>query len=73
MPQREGFTPAPPPPSVRQMTGWLTHPDRREEIHRKAVLDRIPELSSAAERTSAFAEMLTTLDGLRLSNGSPRR
>ncbi|MFB8032208.1 hypothetical protein ACFC5Z_04485 [Streptomyces sp. NPDC056004] len=55
------------------MTGWLTHPDRREEIHRKAVLDRIPELSSAAERTSAFAEMLTTLDGLRLSNGSPRR
>ncbi|MFJ2589992.1 hypothetical protein [Streptomyces sp. NPDC087538] len=55
------------------MTGWLTHPDRRGEIHRKAVLDLIPELSSAAELTSVFAGMLTTLDALRLSNGSPRR
>jgi transposase len=70
LPQREGFTPAPPPPSVRQVTGWLTrHPatlTEEEKLHRKAVLNRIPELASAAELTSSFAEMLTTLDGLRL-------
>ncbi|MGW0275750.1 transposase [Streptomyces sp. NPDC003006] len=70
LPQREGLTLAPPPPSVRQVTGWLTrHPatlTEEEKLHRKAVLDRIPELASAAELTSSFAEMLTTLDGLRL-------
>ncbi|GAX56438.1 transposase [Streptomyces olivochromogenes] len=70
LPQREGFTPAPPPPSVRQVTGWLTrHPaalTEEEKPHRKTVLDRCPELASAAELTGSFAEMLTTLDGLRL-------
>lgn len=70
LPQREGFTPAPPPLSVRQVTGWLTrHPatlTEEEKLHRKAVLDRCPELASAADLTSSFAEMLTTLDGLRL-------
>ncbi|MFD9339907.1 transposase [Streptomyces sp. NPDC060028] len=52
------------------MTGWLTrHPatlTEEDKLRRKAVLDRIPELASAAELTSSFAEMLTTLDGLRL-------
>ncbi|MFF9206721.1 transposase [Streptomyces sp. NPDC014986] len=52
------------------MTGWITrHPatlDEEEKLHRKAVLDRIPQLAFAAELTSSFAEMLTTLDGLRL-------
>ncbi|MFF2127837.1 transposase [Streptomyces olivochromogenes] len=52
------------------MTGWLTrHPatlTEEEKLHRKAVLDRCPELASAADLTSSFAEMLTTLDGLRL-------
>jgi transposase len=70
LPRREGFTLAPPPLSVRQVTGWLTrHPatlTEEEKLQRKAVLDRCPELASAAELTSSFAEMLTTLDGLRL-------
>ncbi|CAL9623472.1 hypothetical protein SUDANB43_05869 [Streptomyces sp. enrichment culture] len=52
------------------MTGWLTrHPatlTEEENLHRKAVLDRCPELASAAELTSSFAEMLTTLGGDRL-------
>ncbi|MEU9388262.1 ISL3 family transposase, partial [Streptomyces sp. NPDC048279] len=34
-----------------------------EKLHRKAVVDRCPELASAAELTSSFAEMLTTLSG----------
>ncbi|MGW5172663.1 transposase [Streptomyces nodosus] len=34
-----------------------------EDLHRTAVLDRCPELASAAELTSSFAEMLTTLSG----------
>ncbi|MEU5324611.1 ISL3 family transposase [Streptomyces sp. NPDC021056] len=71
LPQQEGFTPAPLPPSVRQVTGWITrHPatlTEEENLHRKAVLDRCPELASAAELTSSFAEMLTTLSGTRLS------
>lgn len=65
LPQREGFTPAPPPPSIRQVTGWLTrHPailTEEEKLHRKAVLDRCPELASAAELTSSFAEMLSLI------------
>jgi transposase len=70
LPRQEGFTPAPPPPSVRQVTGWLTrHPatlTEEEKLHRKAVLDHCPELKTAAELTSSFAEMLTTLSGMRL-------
>lgn len=62
--------PAPPPLSVRQVTGWITrHPATLTEegkLHRKAVLDRCPELASAAELTSSFTEMLTTLSGARL-------
>jgi transposase len=65
-----GFTPAPPPPSVRQVTGWLTrHPatlTEEEKLHRKAVLDRCPELENAACLVGSFAEMLTTLSGTRL-------
>ncbi|MGW3951920.1 hypothetical protein ACWEKM_13475 [Streptomyces sp. NPDC004752] len=67
LPQRDGFTPAPPPPSTRQVTGWLTRRSailtEEEKLHHKAVLDRCPELASAAELTNSFAEMLTTLTG----------
>ncbi|MFE4539005.1 hypothetical protein ACFRKB_28710 [Streptomyces scopuliridis] len=67
LPQQEGFIPAAPPPSVRQVTGWITrHPatlTEVEKLRRKAVLDRCPEPVSAAELTSSFAEMLTTLSG----------
>ncbi|MET9832334.1 ISL3 family transposase [Streptomyces sp. NPDC006385] len=67
LPRPEGFTPAPPPPSVRLVTGWLTwHPatlTEEEKLHRKVVLDHCPVLASAAELTSSFAEMLTTLSG----------
>ncbi|MFT9480602.1 transposase [Streptomyces sp. Mo3] len=70
LPRPEGVTLAPPPPSVRQVTGWLTrHPatlTEEEKLHRKVILDRCPELASAAELTSSFAEMLTTLSGTRL-------
>ncbi|MFK0159495.1 transposase [Streptomyces sp. NPDC090493] len=52
------------------MAGWLTrHPatlTEEEKRHRKAVLSRCPELASAAELTSSFAEMLTILSGDRL-------
>lgn len=41
----EGFMPTP-PPSVRQVTGWLTrHPatlTEEEKLHRKAVPDHCP-------------------------------
>ncbi|WP_432067154.1 ISL3 family transposase [Streptomyces sp. C10-9-1] len=70
LPRNTGFAPAPPPPSVRQVTGWLIrHPatlTEEEKLHRKGVLDRCPELATAAEQTSSFAEMLTTLSGTRL-------
>ncbi|MGW2207176.1 hypothetical protein [Streptomyces sp. NPDC001774] len=78
LPQQKGFTfpPAPPPPSVRRVTGWIPRRPatltEEEKLHRKAVLDRCPELASAAELTtrgkapSPFAEMLTALSGTRL-------
>ncbi|WP_075824061.1 ISL3 family transposase [Streptomyces acidiscabies] len=70
LPQNSGIPASPPPPSVRQVTGWLTrHPatlTEEEKLHRKAVLDRCPELATAAELTSSFAELLTTLSGIRL-------
>ncbi|MET8746680.1 hypothetical protein [Streptomyces sp. NPDC004728] len=63
-------------PSVRQATGWLTRQlatlTEEEKIQRKAVLDHIPELASATELTSAFAEMLTST-ACACANGSPRR
>ncbi|MEV4040417.1 ISL3 family transposase [Streptomyces umbrinus] len=70
LPRGESVVLAPPPPSVRQVTGWLTrHPatlTETEKLHRKTVLDRCPELAITADLTSSFAEMLTTLSGERL-------
>lgn len=60
----------PSPPTVRQVTGWLTrHPDKLDEDDRprlKAVLERCPQLRAAAGHVRAFGEMLTTLQGQHL-------
>ncbi|MGG8409678.1 hypothetical protein ACM614_25345 [Streptomyces sp. 12297] len=55
---------APPrPPSVRQVTGWLTrHPTALTEEDRaglKEVLVRCPELDKAARHVRDFGEILT--------------
>jgi transposase len=53
----------PPPPTVRQVTGWLTrHPATLSEEERAAlknVLARCPELDTAAEHVRGFGEILT--------------
>ena len=58
---------APPVPSVRQVTRWLTqHPDsltEDESPQLKALLARCPELQAASDHIRAFAEMLTKLGG----------
>lgn len=55
-------TAPPPPPTVRQVTGWLTrHPATLGEEERaamKAVLARCPELDAAAAHVRAFGEIL---------------
>jgi transposase len=57
----------PPPPSVREVTGWLTrHPDSLtadEQPQLKALLERCPELQAASGHVRAFATMLTQLTG----------
>jgi transposase len=61
---------APPPPTVREVTGWLTRrPDSLTEDERpqlKALLDRCPELHAAYGHVRAFAAMLTQLTGQNL-------
>jgi transposase len=57
----------PPPPSVREVTGWLTRqPDsltEDEQPQLKALLERCPELQAASGHVRAFATMLTQLTG----------
>lgn len=57
----------PPPPTVRQVAGWLTrHPDSLTEDQRpqlKALLARCPELQAASDHVRSFATMLTNLTG----------
>ncbi|MFF7890272.1 ISL3 family transposase [Streptomyces sp. NPDC007916] len=71
LPQPDSTPPRPVIPSIRQVTGWLTrHPATLtgdEKVGRKAVLAHCPELEAAASLISSFAEMLTTLDGGRLT------
>ncbi len=60
----------PPPPTVRDVTSWLTrHPDSLTEDERpklKAILDRCSELQAASGQVRAFAAMLTMLTGQHL-------
>jgi transposase len=64
-PAKEPLPPA--PPTVRDVTGWLTrHPDSLTEDDRpqlKAVLERCPQLQAASDQVRAFAAMLTQLTG----------
>jgi transposase len=57
----------PAPPTVRDVTGWLTrHPDSLTDDERpqlQALLDRCPELRAADAQVRAFAVMLTRLTG----------
>jgi transposase len=63
-------TTPPKPPTVREVTSWLTrHPDRlgeEEHLALKAVLDRSPVLSTTAQQVRAFAQILTERQGQRL-------
>ncbi len=63
---------APPAPSVRKTTGWITaHPDRLEEAHRlqlKGILARCPPLAALTEHVRAFAVIMTQRKGDALEN-----
>ncbi|MEW2086688.1 hypothetical protein [Streptomyces sp. NPDC005283] len=60
----------PPPPTVRQVTGWLTrHPTALSEEDRanlKEVLARCPELDTAAGHIREFGEILAERHGTML-------
>lgn len=60
----------PSPPKVREITSWmLSHPDRLdadEQVKLKEVLAACPHLDATATHVSAFAEMLTGLQGPQL-------
>ena len=60
----------PPPPTVRQVTGWLTRrPDSLTDDERsqlKALLERCPELRAASGHVRVFATMVTRLTGENL-------
>jgi transposase len=67
-PAREPLPPA--PPTVRDVTNWLTRrPDTLTEDEKprlNAILDRCPELRAASEQVRAFAAMITGLTGENL-------
>ncbi len=58
------------PASVREVTGWICrHPDNlveHDSQRLQAILERCPELNTAAELVRSFADMLTHLHGHRL-------
>jgi len=59
-----------PPPTVREVTNWLTRrpgtltQDERPRL--QAILDRCPELQAASEQVRGFAAMITDLTGENL-------
>ncbi|MFE9068492.1 ISL3 family transposase [Streptomyces violaceusniger] len=59
------------PPSVRDVTGWITrHPDsltQDETLRLKDILARCPELDATAEHVRAFAEMMNERAGHKLA------
>jgi transposase len=61
---------APPAPTVRAVTGWLTrHPDsltEDEQPQLQAILEGCPQLGAAAGHIRSFGEMLTQLTGYNL-------
>jgi len=64
-------TPRPPtPPTVREVTGWLTrHPDSLTDDERAArdtVLDRSPALRTTRDQAGEFAQILTQRRGQQL-------
>lgn len=62
----------PVPPSVRQVTGWLTrHPDSLTETERlklKTICDHSEPLATTHQQVTAFADMLTTRRGDKLGD-----
>ena len=62
----------PVPPSVRQVTGWLTRrPDslpEEEPLELKKILDRSSVLTTTHRQVHDFAEMLTERRGQRLGD-----
>lgn len=68
---KPNLTTTPRPRSVRQVTGWICrHPDNlidRDTKQLRQILDRCPELQSAAELVRSFADMMTHLNGERLT------
>ena len=64
-PARKPLPPA--PPTVRDVTNWLTRrPDTLTEDEKprlQAILDRCPELQAASGQVRAFAAMITELTG----------
>jgi transposase len=64
--------PVPIPPSVRQVTGWLTRrPDTvnaEESLELKKILDRSPTLTTTYQHVREFAEMLTQRQGQLLTD-----
>ena len=64
--------PAPVPPTVRAVTGWMTcHPDRLDTDDTRdleAILDRSEVLTTTRRQVGAFAEMLTGRHGDRLED-----